>query len=55
MATKKLPTKAAMLVMMCGYPKNNDISIKNDGDVNAVMRYMMSVLFEGALGEKLDG
>lgn len=40
--------------MMRDYLKNNDISIKNGTDVNAVMRDMMSVLLEGALDEELD-
>ena len=55
MARKKdSPQKAAMREMMRDYLKNNDISIKNGGDVNAVMRDMMSVLLEGALDEELD-
>ena len=48
------PQKAAMREMMRDYLKNNDISIKNGTDVNAVMRDMMSVLLEGALDEELD-
>ena len=39
---------------MRDYLKNNDISIKNGTDVNAVMRDMMSVLLEGALDEELE-
>ena len=55
MARKKdSPQKAAMREMMRDYLKNNDISIKSGGDVNAVMRDMMSVLLEGALDEELD-
>lgn len=49
------PQKAAMRRMMRDYLKNNDISIKNGTDVNAVMRDMMSVLSEGILDEELDG
>ena len=43
------PQKAAMREMMRGYLKENDISIKDGTDVNAVMRDMMSVLLEGVL------
>lgn len=32
------PQKAEMREMMHDYLKNNDISIKNDTDVNSVMR-----------------
>ena len=38
------PQKAAMRKMMRDYLKINDISIKDGGDVNSVMRDMMSVL-----------
>ena len=48
------PQKAAMREMMRDYLENNDISIKNGTDVNAVMRDMMSALLEGALDEELD-
>lgn len=51
---KESPQKAAMREMMRGYLKENDISIKNGTDVNAVMRDMMSVLLEGVLDEELD-
>ena len=55
MARKKdSPQKAAMREMMRDYLKNNDISIKSGGDVNSIMRDMMSVLLEGALDEELD-
>ena len=55
MARKKdSPQKAAMREMIRGYLKDNDISIKSGGDVNAVMRDMMSILLEGALDEELD-
>ena len=47
------PQKATMRELMRDYLKNNDISIKNGTDVNAVMRDMMSVLLEGALDEEL--
>lgn len=49
------PQKTAMRRTMRDYLKNNDISIKNGTDVNAVMRDMMSVLSEGILDEELDG
>ena len=44
---KESQQKAAMWEMMRGYLKENDISIKDGTDVNAVMRDMMSVLLEG--------
>ena len=40
--------------MMHSYLKDNDISIKDGTDVNAVMRDMMSVLLEGVLDEELN-
>ena len=51
---KESPQKAAMREMMRGHLKENDISIKDGTDVNAVMRDMMSVLLEGVLDEELD-
>ncbi len=48
------PQKAAMREMMHNYLKNNDISIKNGVDVNAVMRDMVSILLEGVLDEELN-
>lgn len=51
---KESPQKAAMREMMKGYLKENDISIKDGTDVNAVMRDMMSVLLEGVLDQELD-
>ncbi len=48
------PQKAAMREMMRSYLKDNDISIKNGTDVNAIMRDMMSVILEDALDEELD-
>lgn len=39
---------------MRDYLKNNEISIKNETDVNSIMRDMMSVLLEGALDEEPD-
>ncbi len=40
--------------MMRGYLKENDVSIKDGTDVNAVMRDMMSVLLEGVPDQELD-
>ena len=40
--------------MMKSYLNDNEISIKDGGDVNGVMRDMMSVLLEGVLDEELD-
>ena len=51
---KESPQKAAMRKMMRGYLKENDISIKDGTDVNAVMRDIVSVLLEGVLDEELD-
>ena len=48
------PQKAAMREMMKGYLKENDISIKDGTDVNAVMRDMMSVLLEGVPDQEPD-
>ena len=38
---KDSPQKAAMREMMRDYLKNNDISIKDDTDVNSIMRDMI--------------
>ena len=38
------PQKAALRQLMQGYLKDNDISVKNGTDVNAIMRDMMSVV-----------
>ncbi len=48
------PQKQAMREMMKEYLKNNDVSVKNGADVNAIMRDMMSVILEGSLDEELD-
>lgn len=47
------PQKAALRQLMQGYLKDNDISVKNGTDVNAIMRDMMSVILEGALMKNL--
>lgn len=47
------PQKQAMQEMMRDYLKSNDVRIKDGGDVNAIMRDMMSVLLEGVLDEEL--
>ena len=46
--------KQAIRKMMKSYLNDNEISIKDGGDVNGVMRDMMSVLLEGVLDEELD-
>lgn len=51
---KESPQKATMLEKMWGYLKENDICIKDNTDINAVMCGMMSVLLEGVLNQKLD-
>ena len=38
------PQKAALRQLMQGYLKDNDISVKNGTDVNAIMRDMMFVI-----------
>lgn len=48
------PQKAAMREMMRGYLKNNDISVKDGSDLNAVMKDMMSVLMEDILDGEPD-
>ena len=48
------PQKAALRQLMQGYLKDNDISVKNGTDVNAIMRDMMSVILEGAPDEELN-
>lgn len=48
------PPKSAVREMMCSYLKENDISIKNGTDVNAVMCDMLSVILEDVLEEELD-
>ena len=48
------PQKAALRQLMQGYLKDNDISVKNGTDVNAIMRDMMFVILEGALDEELN-
>ena len=39
---------------MRDYLKNNDISVKDDTDVNSIMRDIMSVLWGGVLYEELN-
>ena len=46
--------KQAIRKMLKSYLNDNEISIKDGGDVNGVMRDMMSVLLEGVLDEELD-
>ena len=46
--------KQAIRKMMKSNLNDNEISIKDGGDVNGVMRDMMSVLLEGVLDEELD-
>lgn len=48
------PQKAAMRELMSGYLKQNNVKIKDGTDVNAIMRYMMSVILEGALDEEMN-
>ncbi len=51
---KESPQKAAMREIMREYLKENDVSVKDGADFNAVMRDMMSVLLKGVLDEELD-
>lgn len=48
------PQKAAMREMMRSYLEDNDTSIKNGTDVNAVMRDMISVILEDVLYKEPD-
>lgn len=52
--SKESPQKAAMREMMWGYLEENNISIKDGTDVNAVILDMMSVLLKGVLDEEPD-
>ena len=50
MARKKdTPQKAALREMMGNYLKANNVTVKEDSDVNSVMRDMASIILEGAL------
>lgn len=50
MARKKdTPQKAAPREMMGNYLKANNVTVKEDSDVNSVMRDMASIILEGAL------
>ena len=50
MARKKdTPQKAAPREMMGNYLKENNVTVKEDSDVNSVMRDMASIILEGAL------
>lgn len=46
--------KAAIREMMRGVLKDNDISIKNGTDVNAIMHDRVSAIMGGTLNEELD-
>ena len=46
--------KKAIRKIMKSYMNDNEIRFKDGGDVNGVMRDMMSVLLEGVLDEELD-
>lgn len=55
MARKKESSqKTAMREMMCSYFKENNISIKNGTDVNAILRDMMSVILEDAPNNEIQ-
>lgn len=53
MAKKESSQKAAMREIMYDYLKNNGISIKDNADVNNIMRDMMSVALDKELDEEL--
>lgn len=48
------PQKQAIREMMKDYFNINDVSIKNNTDVNFIMRDMMSVILEGSLDKELN-
>ena len=39
---------------MSSYMKENNVKIKDDTDVNSIMRDMMSAILKGALDEELN-
>ena len=51
---KDSPQKAALREMMGNYLKENNVKVKDDTDVNSIMRDMMSIILEGALDQELD-
>ena len=55
MARKKdsLP-KTALREMMGNYLKENNVKIKDDTDVNSIMRDMKSIILEGTLNQEMD-
>ena len=55
MARKKdLSQKAALREMMGAYLKENNVRVKDDTDVNSIMRDIMSVISEGVLDEEIN-
>ena len=55
MARKKdPPQKAALREMMSNYLKENNVKVKDETDVNSIMRDMMSIILEGALDQEMD-
>lgn len=55
MARKKdTPQKAALREMMGSYLKENNVKVKDETDVNSIMRDMMSIILEGALEQEMD-
>ena len=48
------PQKAALREVMSNYMKENGVQIKDDADVNSIMRDMMSVILEGTLDAEMD-
>ena len=55
MARKKdSAQKAALRELMRNYLKENNVKVKDGTDVNSIMRYMMSIILEGALDQELN-
>ncbi len=55
MARKKdSPQKVVLRKMMSTYLIDDNVKVKDDTDVNSIMRNMMSVILEGALNEEMD-
>ena len=40
--------------MMGNYLKENNVKVKDETDVNSIMRDMMSIILEGALDQEMD-
>ena len=48
------PQKAALRKFFDSYMKENNVSVKDGADVNAIMKDMMSIILEGTLNAEMD-